>query len=257
MGNCCSSDTGEQTLPETKFSGNPTQGKKLLNSNLGSNTEKPKATFEESNNGDKFKTRVECKVCVIPVVFGKDFTNQSSFVRDTVKVADEDDEKYEFVFDIWTKKTPFVERTNPLSSFDAFYKDVDVILIQADFADAWEAKKKNTFQMFNQFKMEHYKEIQNVLKLLPQISSQGHDSAPLVVFQKFNHQRSDYGEIESAKRFGPFCSGEKWHIDDVWEDGVNAETMETRQKFGWKKRLIEEKKGKQTQVKAEPKQEEK
>jgi len=66
-------------------------------------------------------------VCVIPLVFGKEFSNQKSFERETVNFAE--DEKHEFVFDVWTKKTSFMERTNPLSSFDAFYKDVDVILI--------------------------------------------------------------------------------------------------------------------------------
>jgi len=94
-----------------------------------------------------------------------------------------------------------------------------------------------------------------VLKLLPEISSQGHDTSPLIVFQKFNHYKSDQGETtESVKKFDPLCANEKWHVHQIWVEDITAETMEPKDKFGWIEALIDEKKGKQTQVRAEPKQ---
>lgn len=192
---------------------------------------------------------------MIPVVIGNEIKNGSSYLQESLKITNDPGfELAEFDLDIWTKRNPFIERTNPLSSFDAFYRDVDVILIQADFADSWEAKKKNIFQIFNQFKREHYKEIQTVLKLLPEISKQGHDPAPLIVFQKINHYRGNYGEIESSSRFDSLLKSENWYVDEISNEDIDLKTLAPEKIFEWKNELIRQKKGKHVQVRVEPEQ---
>lgn len=158
------------------------------------------------------------------------------------------DEKYEYEFDVWTKKDSFLERSNPLSSFDTFYKNVDVIMIQADFDDRGETKKRNKFYLFNQFKIEHFLEIQEVLSILPQISSPGHDPKPLIVFQKFNYNLIGKGESEASSRFDSIQEKQGWHVDSIEDLDLKADTMTDAQRFGWRSELVEQKKGKHTQV---------
>ena len=105
------------------------------------------------------------------------------------------------------------------------------------------------FHKFNQFKIEHYKEIQEVLKLLPQISSNGHDPKPLIVFQLLNSERDYYGEIEGSKRFDPLCQKEDWYVDRVSAKDILPENMTPAQKFEWKDQLVEKSKGKHSKIK--------
>ena len=134
MGNCCSTSPTEEMQADGKFSGGEVSKKKLLSNNVDESKTKPRTSFEDSNIKEIEKTVISCKVCVIPVILGKEITKET-VIRETITI--EESENLEYTFDVWTKKNTFLERTNPLSSFDSFYKDVDVILIQADFADSW------------------------------------------------------------------------------------------------------------------------